>query len=265
MSFAFWCLDLRMYCRCESVGMRWRPSLPQSWPATKVSLPLSLPAAPGESLRALMMPPISSQRASIELCAASSDFVLLVYTDYTHLVPGALIKDKDQDTHLQACLAVRQLSLTPKCRFQFVEMKGLQPLLALADSDSIEVQRELAAALRNLSLSEQNKISIVREGGMDVLIKFAHSLDVEIAHQSCGVLANLAEALENQGPMIDKVRKATALAQERASAAKSDHDLHKQCAAWAALGDCDTRYWMRQECAESCEHHKRTAARELRL
>ena len=81
-------------------------------------------------------------------------------------------------------------SLTPKCRFQFVEMKGLQPLLALADSDSIEVQRELAAALRNLSLSEQNKISIVREGGMDVLIKFAHSLDVEIAHQSCGVLAN---------------------------------------------------------------------------
>ena len=35
-----------------------------------------------------------------------------------------LLKDPDVDVHLQACFAIRQLSLTPKCRFQFIELKG---------------------------------------------------------------------------------------------------------------------------------------------
>jgi hypothetical protein len=55
-------------------------------------------------------------------------------------------KDPDVDVHLQAVFAVRQLSLTPKCRFQFIELKGLHPLLQLADSDSVEVQREVRGA-----------------------------------------------------------------------------------------------------------------------
>lgn len=116
-----------------------------------------------------------------------------------------LVRDNDRDTHMQATFAIRQLSLTPRCRFQFVDMGGLDPLLNLADtSESVEVQREAAAALRNLSLSETNKLAIARAPkGVNVLVKFALSLDVEVAHQAVGVLANLAEAMENQAPMIE--------------------------------------------------------------
>lgn len=40
-----------------------------------------------------------------------------------------LLRDEDPDTHLQAAFAIRQLSVTARCRFQLVEMKGLAPLL----------------------------------------------------------------------------------------------------------------------------------------
>jgi hypothetical protein len=41
-------------------------------------------------------------------------------------------------------------------------------------------------------------------------------------------------------------------------------DRHKKCADWAAAGECEKQIWMRSQCAESCEHHKRTKERELR-
>lgn len=40
-----------------------------------------------------------------------------------------LLKDPDANTHLQAVFAIRQLSVTARCRSQLVEMKGLPPLL----------------------------------------------------------------------------------------------------------------------------------------
>lgn len=40
-----------------------------------------------------------------------------------------LLRDPDRDTHLQAAFAIRQLSVTARCRSQLVEMKGLAPLL----------------------------------------------------------------------------------------------------------------------------------------
>lgn len=40
-----------------------------------------------------------------------------------------LLRDPDPDTHLQAVFAIRQLSVTARCRSQLVEMKGLAPLL----------------------------------------------------------------------------------------------------------------------------------------
>lgn len=40
-----------------------------------------------------------------------------------------LLRDPDPDTHLQAVFAIRQLSVTARCRSQLVEMKGLSPLL----------------------------------------------------------------------------------------------------------------------------------------
>eukprot|EP00953_Heterococcus_sp_UTEX-ZZ885_P035587 18364-Heterococcus_DN1.PRE.6 len=115
-----------------------------------------------------------------------------------------LLKDNDQDTHLQAAFAVRQLSISARCRAQFLELKGLTSLLALGSkSESIEVLREVAAALRNVSLSEHSKVDIVKEGGLTVLATMMHSADVETAHQSTGVIANLAEAVENQGTMVE--------------------------------------------------------------
>lgn len=39
------------------------------------------------------------------------------------------LRDPDLDTHLQALFAIRQLSVTARCRSQFIEMKGLDPLL----------------------------------------------------------------------------------------------------------------------------------------
>lgn len=44
-----------------------------------------------------------------------------------------LLRDPDPDTHLQAAFAIRQLSVTARCRSQLVEMKGLTPLLRRED------------------------------------------------------------------------------------------------------------------------------------
>ena len=94
---------------------------------------------------------------------------------------------------------------TDKCSFQFIEeLQGLKPLLLLAASESIEIQREVAATLRNLSLGPAaNATAIFRAGGVQVLVELAVSADVETSHQALGVLANLGETIENQRPMLE--------------------------------------------------------------
>ena len=95
------------------------------------------------------------------------------------------------------------LAPTLRNRIKINEMGGVNPLLRLADSTNVEVQREVAACLRNLSLGEQVKVALVRAGCLKALIGFSHSGDVEVAHQACGVLANLAEVVENQSVMVE--------------------------------------------------------------
>lgn len=94
-------------------------------------------------------------------------------------------KDEDTDILLQSLVATRQLCSSRKCSFQFVdELQGLKPLLSLAQSSNLEVQREVAATLRNLSLGPAaNSSAVVRAGGLDILLVFAVSSDVETAHQ----------------------------------------------------------------------------------
>lgn len=94
-------------------------------------------------------------------------------------------KDEDTDILLQSLVATRQLCSSRKCSFQFVdELQGLKPLLSLAQSNNLEVQREVAATLRNLSLGPAaNSSAVVRAGGLDILLVFAVSSDVETAHQ----------------------------------------------------------------------------------
>ena len=116
-----------------------------------------------------------------------------------------LLKDEDRDVQLQTMVSTRQLCSTDKCSFQFIdELQGLKPLLALGRSDSIEIQREVAATLRNLSLGPAaNSSAIVRAGGIDVLNILAVSSDVETSHQALGVIATLAETIENQRAMLE--------------------------------------------------------------
>ena len=72
----------------------------------------------------------------------------------------AQARTDDTDTHLQAVIALRHLSLHPKNRLDVVALGGLEPLLELLrlPAAPIEVPREVAACLRNLSLSETNKV-----------------------------------------------------------------------------------------------------------
>ena len=52
---------------------------------------------------------------------------------------------------------MRHLASNARNRVKINEMGGVTPLLALAESNNPEVQREIAACLRNLSLGEQIK------------------------------------------------------------------------------------------------------------
>jgi len=96
-----------------------------------------------------------------------------------------LARCDDKDTALQACLAVKYLSVCDRNRNLFVESRVLEPLLALAStSEDLETKREVCATLRNLSLSDQNKEAIVNENGLvDILCNLARDEDNELAHQ----------------------------------------------------------------------------------
>lgn len=96
-----------------------------------------------------------------------------------------LARCDDKDTALQACLAVKYLSVCDRNRNLFVESRGLEPLLSLASSsEDLETKREVCATLRNLSLSDQNKEAFANENGLvDILCNLARGEDNELAQQ----------------------------------------------------------------------------------
>ena len=113
-----------------------------------------------------------------------------------------LLKCEDVDTRLQATICVKNLTVFPRGRSQFVDFKGLNIILNLCEIENTELRRELMAALRNISISDQNKIQIVKENGMEVIVEMCRMKDEAISHQACGVIANIAEANKNQEYMI---------------------------------------------------------------
>ncbi len=114
-----------------------------------------------------------------------------------------LLGDTDCDVVLHASFATRQLSLSARCRSQFLDFDGLQALLKLSSCKEVETLREVSATLRNISLSEQVKIELCQKGGLPILIELIHCPDIEIVHQATGAVANLAEVIESQGIMLD--------------------------------------------------------------
>ena len=79
----------------------------------------------------------------------------------------------------QAVAALRGLAVNPEVRLEITRAGALEPLILAAQTDNIEVQREVAAALANISLNEENKVQIARSGCIPALIQLALSDDRE--------------------------------------------------------------------------------------
>jgi len=93
---------------------------------------------------------------------------------------------------------IRGLSVLPHIRVEIMRANALEPLILAADSESIEVQREVAAALANLAMAEENKSSIAERGGLPALVKLARSRDRERERYSTAAIANVAEMLDGR-------------------------------------------------------------------
>ena len=95
-----------------------------------------------------------------------------------------------------AVSALRGLAVTPQNQVKIVQEGGLNPLVKLAGSTDVEIQREVGAALCNLSNSDDNKIEIAESGVIPALLYLSQSEDEEVSTHSCATLANLAEVVE---------------------------------------------------------------------
>ena len=88
---------------------------------------------------------------------------------------------------------------------QLVREGALEPLILAAGTESIEVQREVAATLCNLALAEENKVTMARSGVLPALVALAQSRDRERETHAVACMANLAEMVEGrtQRRMLD--------------------------------------------------------------
>ena len=82
---------------------------------------------------------------------------------------------------------------------------ALEPLILAASTESIEVQREVAATLCNMALAEENKVTMARSGVLPALVALAQSRDKERETHAVACMANLAEMVEGrtQRRMLD--------------------------------------------------------------
>jgi vacuolar protein 8 len=105
----------------------------------------------------------------------------------------------------QAVGALRGLATHQTIRMQLVREGALEPLILAASTDSVEVQREVAATLCNLALAEENKVTMARSGVLPALVALAQSRDKERETHAVACLANLAEMVEGrtQRRMLD--------------------------------------------------------------
>ena len=76
--------------------------------------------------------------------------------------------------------AFRGIAITPENRAIIVREGIMDPLVLMARSDEIEIQREVAAALCNLSSMEENKVEIT-DRAISTIITLLLSGDAEVA------------------------------------------------------------------------------------
>ena len=65
----------------------------------------------------------------------------------------------DHNVQFQAVAALRGLAVNPEVRLEITRAGALEPLILAAQTDNIEVQREVAAALANISLNKVERFS----------------------------------------------------------------------------------------------------------
>ena len=79
----------------------------------------------------------------------------------------------------------------------------LDPLVLMARSDNIEIQREVAAALCSLSSVEDNKVEIA-DRSISTIITLSLSGDEEVEKQAVCTIANLVEMVELHDKILEE-------------------------------------------------------------
>lgn len=82
---------------------------------------------------------------------------------------------------------------------------GLEPVLYLARSDDIDVQRQVLPALATLSFLDPNKLPIANDGGVETLVSVLtvseRKCNPTESQLACCAIANLVEAASNM-PLV---------------------------------------------------------------
>ena len=80
----------------------------------------------------------------------------------------------------------------------------LDPLVLMARSDDIDIQREVAAALNNLSSVDENKVEIADRAISTIITLAVSSEDVEVEKQAVCTIANLVEMVELHDKLLEE-------------------------------------------------------------
>jgi HEAT repeat protein len=103
----------------------------------------------------------------------------------------------DAEVRQYAAFACVKIAQNADVRDAITEAGGLEPVLYLARTDELEIQRQVLPALCCLSFHDSNKVPIVRYGGLEPVVRSIRDNTVEVARLACCCIANLAEMAVN--------------------------------------------------------------------
>eukprot|EP00124_Ichthyophonus_hoferi_P000694 Ihof_evm23s27 gene=Ihof_evmTU23s27 len=106
---------------------------------------------------------------------------------------------------------------------------ALEPIIVLAHSSDVGVQKAASVAMGNLALNDQGKRLMVEMGGITALVQLLHSTNLEVQCNACGCITNLAT---ND---VNKVRISQAGALDPLVQLADSYDLRVQRNATGAL------------------------------
>ena len=114
----------------------------------------------------------------------------------------SLSASNDAEVRQYSSYAVTKIAQNADVRKAITDEGGLEPVLYLARTDDLEVQKEVLPALCSLSFADNNKVAICRNGGLGAIVR-SISGSATIARLACCTIANLAEIVENFDRIYD--------------------------------------------------------------